>query len=333
MRCPNCNNEIADNSASCIFCVAKSSAIGHDEDIEDSVLSTDQPRLRPAGISKSGIIILSFTAGVLLAGLGLWGYWLMGIRASKESNTQPIGIVVPISSAKGGVEKSSSLHQPNPDPKQASKEDVSANNGTTTLPNIELPVPEPFIHPSRMDVLYRGVSNPISVRVPGHEHNVLSLSVTNGTLGKDAKGWSVRPGTGPTTSIQVNLIKPDGSSSRIGSVSLRVKNVPNPHPYFADKSLSDETIPRDELITATGVSARMVDFDFDLSFEIVEFKVTMIVGGTPIEKMTKGPAVSGDMKEMFRKAKPGQKIYIEGIKVKGPDGSVRSLGALSLKVI
>jgi hypothetical protein len=56
------------------------------------------------------------------------------------------------------------------------------------------------------------------------------------------------------------------------------------------------------------------------------------VGGVPIEKMTKGPAVSGDMKEMLQKAKPGQKVYIEGIKARGPDGTTRNLGSLSFKV-
>ncbi|MCB0780667.1 MAG: hypothetical protein KDC03_14290, partial [Flavobacteriales bacterium] len=48
---------------------------------------------------------------------------------------------------------------------------------------------------------------------------------------------------------------------------------------------------------------------------------------------TKGPALSGEMKEMFQKAKPGQKVYIEGIKAKGPDGTIRSLGSLSFKVV
>jgi hypothetical protein len=39
------------------------------------------------------------------------------------------------------------------------------------------------------------------------------------------------------------------------------------------------------------------------------------------------------MKEMFQKAKPGQKVYIEGIKARGPDGTVRNLGSLSFKVV
>jgi hypothetical protein len=115
-------------------------------------------------------------------------------------------------------------------------------------------------------------------------------------------------------------------------MKFRVKNVPNPTPYFAGKSVNDETIKKTEVTAAQGVIAKMVDFDFDLKFDIVGYKLTMIVGGTPIEKITNGAALSGDMKEMLAKAKPGQKIFIEAIKARGPDGTVRSLGALSFKV-
>jgi len=112
-----------------------------------------------------------------------------------------------------------------------------------------------------------------------------------------------------------------------------VKNVPNPQPFFGGKSINDETIKKAELTAAAGVIAKMIDFDFDLKFEVVEYRLTMIVSGTPIEKMTKGPAVSGDMREMLAKAKPGQKVFIEGIKARGPDGTVRNLGALAFKVL
>jgi hypothetical protein len=61
-----------------------------------------------------------------------------------------------------------------------------------------------------------------------------------------------------------------------------------PRPYFAGKSVDDENIKKAELTAAAGVIAKMIDFEFDLKFEMVEYKVTMIVnGGTPIEKMTK----------------------------------------------
>jgi hypothetical protein len=129
------------------------------------------------------------------------------------------------------------------------------------------------------------------------------------------------------------VTNPDGTKKTMTGMKFRVKNVPNPSPYFAGKSVNDENIKKAELTAAAGVIAKMENFEFDLKFEVVSFKVTMIVGGVPLEKEVKGPAVSSDMKEMFQKAKPGQKVYIEGIKARGPDGTVRNLGSLSFKVV
>ncbi|MBK7383279.1 MAG: gliding motility protein GldM [Flavobacteriales bacterium] len=189
------------------------------------------------------------------------------------------------------------------------------------------------VSPTKMNVFYRGVDNPVSISVSGYSDKDIVPSKTNGELVKTAEGYVMRPGRESEAVIGATVKNPDGTSKSMPGVKFRVKNVPNPQPFFAGKSLNDETIKKAELTAAAGVIAKMIDFDFDLRFEITEFKVTMIVGGTPIEKLTKGPAVSGDMKEMFAKAKPGQKIYIEGIKARGPDGTVRNLGSLSFKVV
>ncbi len=197
----------------------------------------------------------------------------------------------------------------------------------------EVAQPNLVVSPTKMNVFYRGVDNPVSISVSGYSDKDIRPSMSNGTLAKTGEGWVVRPGKDSEASISAAVTNPDGSSKTMTGMKFRVKNVPNPTPYFGGKSVNDETIKKAELTAAAGVIAKMIDFEFDLKFEVVEFKVTMIVGGTPIEKLTKGPAVSGDMKEMFQKAKPGQKIYIEGIKARGPDGTVRNLGSLSFKVV
>ncbi len=197
----------------------------------------------------------------------------------------------------------------------------------------EVAAPNLVVSPTKMNVFYRGVDNPVSISVSGYSDKNIAPSMSNGSLSRGGDGWIVKPGKESEATISATVTNPDGSKKTMPGMKFRVKNVPNPTPYFAGKSVNDETIKKAELTAAAGVIAKMVDFDFDLKFEVVEFKVTMIVGGTPIEKMTKGPAVSGDMREMFAKAKPGQKIYIEGIKARGPDGTVRNLGSLSFKVV
>lgn len=196
----------------------------------------------------------------------------------------------------------------------------------------EVAQPNLVVSPTKMNVFYRGVDNPISISVSGYSDKDIQPSYTNGQLSKGGEGYIFRPGKDAEATIGATVTNPDGTKKSMPGMKFRVRNVPNPTPYFAGKSVNDETIKKAELTAAAGVIAKMENFEFDLKFEIVEYRVTMIVGGTPLEQATRGPAVSSDMKEMFRKAKPGQKIYIEGIKAKGPDGTIRNLGSLSFKV-
>lgn len=196
----------------------------------------------------------------------------------------------------------------------------------------EVATPNLVVSPTKMNVFYRGVENPVSISVSGYSDKDIVASMTNGTLSKGKDGYIIKPGKDPEATVTATVTNPDGSKKSMPGMKFRVKNVPNPSPYFAGKSVNDETIKKSEVTAAQGVIAKMENFEFDLKFEIVGYRVTMIVGGTPIEKTTNGAALSGDMKEMLAKAKPGQKIYIEAIKARGPDGTVRNLGALSFKV-
>lgn len=128
------------------------------------------------------------------------------------------------------------------------------------------------------------------------------------------------------------VTNPDGSKNSMPGMKFPREERAEPAPPTSVARAWMTRPSKPELTAAAGVIAKMIDFEFDLKFEIVEYKVTMIVGGTPIEKIAKGAAVSGDMKEMFQKAKPGQEVYIEGIKARGPDGTTRNLGSLSFKV-
>ena len=97
--------------------------------------------------------------------------------------------------------------------------------------------------------------------------------------------------------------------------------------------MNDPSVKRNELIAAQGVIAKMENFEFDLRFEVVSYTVSTTIGGNLLEKECRGAALSEDAKVVLSKVKSNQKIYIENIKAKGPDGSIRNLGALSFKVI
>ena len=197
----------------------------------------------------------------------------------------------------------------------------------------EVAQPNLVVSPTKMNVFYRGVDNPVDISVAGYSAKDIQPSMTNGSLSKAQQGWVIKPGKESEATVGVSVTNPDGTRKSMPGLKFRVKNVPNPTPYFGGKSVNDETIKKTELTASQGLIAKMLDFEFDLKFEVVEYRVTMIINGNAIEKQNRGPACSTEIHEMLGKSKTGQKVYIEGIKVRGPDGTLRNLGSLSFKVV
>lgn len=197
----------------------------------------------------------------------------------------------------------------------------------------EVAAPSLVVSPTKMNVFYRGVDNPVSISVAGYSATNIAPSMTNGTLSRSSDGYVVKPGSGNTATVNVTVTNADGSKKSLPGVEFRVKNVPNPTPYFAGKGVNDENVRKTELSAAQGVIAKMENFEFDLRFEVVSYTVTATIAGNVLEKPCRGPALSSDAKEVLNRVKSGQKVFIENIKAKGPDGSIRNLGALSFKVI
>jgi gliding motility-associated protein GldM len=178
--------------------------------------------------------------------------------------------------------------------------------------------PALVVSPTKMNVFYRGLANPVSISVAGFKDSDLSPSMTNGKLSKGADGWVVS-GLG---------------SGKDAVVSCRVKNVPDPVAFFGGKGAGDSSIGKGELRAAQGVAARLQNFEFEgVKFTVQQFKLTMMIKGQPIEKVSRNAYLTPDMKNMIGGAKSGQRVFIENIRAVGPDGNPRKLGSITLKVI
>jgi len=196
----------------------------------------------------------------------------------------------------------------------------------------QVAAPSLTVSPTKMNVFYKGVENPVSISAPGVPADKIRPSISNGSIKKGTGGgYIVTVSKGSEAIISVSA-EVNGETVQMGKVPFRVKSVPDPTPKFAGKGTGDSKVKKSQLTAAQGVIAKMENFEFDLKFTVTSFKLTMIVGGTPIEQVSNSNRITSDMKAMLKKAKPGTKVYIEAIKAKGPDGTVRKLGGLSLKV-
>lgn len=191
--------------------------------------------------------------------------------------------------------------------------------------------PALVVSPTAMNVFYRGLDNPVEVSVPGVPTEKLEVAISNASKSGSNGNFQVRPGQGTTCEVSVSA-EINGKKQNFGKKEFRVKNVPDPKPYFGGKTGSD-VIPQKDLLAAAGVIAKMENFEFDLRFEIVSFVVSATIRGNVVEEMCKGPALSPNAVKIRSELKSGQKIYFEKIKAKGPDGTIRDLGTIALKVV
>jgi gliding motility-associated protein GldM len=131
----------------------------------------------------------------------------------------------------------------------------------------------------KMNVLYRGIDNPVGISAPGLSSNSLRPIINNGTISQNGSEWTVRPATLSNTRIDI-YASIDGREVLMGTSEFRVRDVPPPEPSFGGFT-SGASIPRDFLQQGTvkELNAVLKDFLFDLEFEVTSFEVSIPTGG------------------------------------------------------
>ena len=128
----------------------------------------------------------------------------------------------------------------------------------------------------KMNVLYRGLANPVSGSILGANLEATTLSAAGASVSGGRGKWSVTPGSGNTVKLTISGKSPSGKMITQG-FDFRIKNIPPPRGEIRGKSyvpMTASSISKQEL------SANLPDFDFPVSFKVVSFKVK--VPGKPV---------------------------------------------------
>lgn len=190
------------------------------------------------------------------------------------------------------------------------------------------------ISPTKMNVFYMGVPNPIKVSVPGVASENLEVTGSNGRVEKNGEDYFFYPTKvdilGKNTSISVNATM-NGEKRSMGSMPFRVKEVPDPQATIGGKIGGN--LKKEDLLAEEGIYAELKDFDFDLKFHITQFDVNFS-GATGYVKTDKSTTnrFTTEQKDHFSKLTQGSIIYIDNIMAKGDDGTNRPLAPISFKI-
>lgn len=162
----------------------------------------------------------------------------------------------------------------------------------------------------KMNVVYRGLRNPISVSLPGVGSGSLNVSATGGRLTKKGNGYEIVPGAANTTKINVSATLSSGKKVT-SSKTFRVKNIP-----AAQGSVRNQygtvRMPKSSLANAP-ISAGLPDFLFDLKLQVTSFKIK-VPGQLTI--IVNGSKLNASAKQKLSKARRGDIINIYDIKAK-----------------
>ena len=147
-------------------------------------------------------------------------------------------------------------------------------------------IPEPndaVISADAMNVVYRGIDNPVSVSLPGVSNNNLKVSATGGNIISSGSSFIIKAGKGDEMTINVGATLSSGKKIN-SSKKFRVKDIP-----AAQASVRGEfgmvRMPKTS-IGRSVIGAGLPDFVFDLKLKVTSFKVkvpgqlTVLVNGT-----------------------------------------------------
>ena len=172
-------------------------------------------------------------------------------------------------------------------------------------------VPKPnsaTISADKMNVVYRGVANPMTISFAGISDDKVSASAPGLSKGSRAGQYIMRPQGGREVTIQVSGTLSDGT--RVSdSKAFRIKDIPAPRGTvrgeFAAKG------PKSNLEVVT-VGAQLEDFDFEVGLRVTGF-VLQVPGQPSI--VVQGNRMNDRAKAAIRRAKSGDIVVVSDIKV------------------
>ena len=201
--------------------------------------------------------------------------------------------------------------------------------------------PNVVVSPTAMNVMYKGIQNPIDVSVPGVSPDKIRVRVVNGTVTtqkvKNSKGvnfrgnWAVNPTTvGQNVQVIVSVTDASNKGTTYAPIEFRVKPVPSPIATFGGKSTGN--IAKNTAAAQTGVYASLPDFEFDLVYKITSFTVLYTDNRGDFEEPSTSNALTQKQKDLIVRLARGRNLFIKDVKCLAPDGRTLDLSPIILKI-
>ncbi len=187
------------------------------------------------------------------------------------------------------------------------------------------------VSPTKMNVLYIGIDNPLSITVSGSKDTDVSAKISDGLVLRKNGKWVAQVKHQGKANIEVFGII-DGERKKIGTQEFRVKRIPNPIATL-DGVEYDNSISKARLKQHNSVMAVLKNFQFDIHYKVKSYDFLLKHGTEVTSKrgINSGKFVP-KVKSLIKKATSNDMVFFQNIYVVGPDGQKRKIPAITLTV-
>ncbi|MEO7490243.1 MAG: GldM family protein [Ferruginibacter sp.] len=164
----------------------------------------------------------------------------------------------------------------------------------------------------KMNIVYYGVDNPISVSVNGYNSKHLILKASYGELRKTEDGYRWKTCNEKQSSVSFScFLKKGNKMIPLGQSDYRIKKVPDPVIVLGPSP----HLPRiNNLHNLLNVSVELVNFDFDVRFLVTQCDIEIYKKqGDTMRFHNTGPRIIDEAKKEIMKLLEGENICIKNV--------------------
>ncbi len=175
---------------------------------------------------------------------------------------------------------------------------------------------------SKMNVLYKGVDNPIEVSAAGISSNQINVSFDGpGTIKRNSDGtYTVNLQNAARHGTKGTVIVSAGGAGGTRK-EFRIKAIPDPIPRLG--GVKTNKLGNGEFKAQLGVAAILENFDFDAKCDIVGFNLIRTAKGEDLmEVVNAGARFGGEAARIIGMARPGNTYVFTNIRTKCPGDEI-----------
>lgn len=184
---------------------------------------------------------------------------------------------------------------------------------------------------NNLNYLYQGFENSISI-VSTQKFD--SISVENANYTCDLKKFN-------TNNISINVTPTSNKSvtislfSKTKRLSEQVYKVERltakPKASIAGKYGANVVLEKAQLLSTTGLSVKLYDFNYDVKFDLLSYSLRADFGNNEIKSFeVKGNKFNEQVRQMFQIVSSGSVLIFDDIIVRYPDGLVQKIDPLTI---